>query len=854
MLRIVPLITFLMITSIQVEAQENNLSDKVSFKADKIPLELVLQQLARQYSLHFFYSPNKIPLKKLVTIEAVSMPFPEFMRLLCGQSEIGYSIENEKIILFPNETDKYNELFTIFGYATDSLTGERLIGATIFFPDLAKGVATNDYGYYSFTLPKGNFRMRCSYIGYMTLEKSFVVKENEQFNIPLPAMKIPIREIKLTAKAMEKISSIQVGQDEVPLSIMRNTPSLLGENDVIQFLKMMPGIVSANEASNGLFIRGSTPQQSSFALDDAPLFNLYHISGWFSTINPDALKDVKIYKNQLPVKEGGALSSLIDFRLRDGNNQKFTVTGGVGTITSRLTFEGPIVRDKASFIISGRRSYFDMLIKLFGMQKDIGISEAYFYDLNAKLNYTINQKNKLYLSGYRSQDLLYGTNGTSWGNKLLSFRWNHVVSGKLFSNFMVTGSNYKHQFQGSDIDNFSYEFTTRIRDYNCKLDFTYYSRMNHKINFGLNTNYQDLLPILYKSGNPDIDSTLRFTPLQKRLIYTFYTEGEFEINEHLGIQGGIRLALLHNLSEINPELLLRPQPSLILRYKLTDFTSVKVGYSRNDQFNHGASVFGELIPFERYLFTDAVLKPQYANHFSTGYFHKFGSSGIELSIEAYYSSMKDQYRFQYGTEIFIGRDYQSLAIPGTVKAYGIEYSLRKIAGRFTGFLNYTLAKVDRKEEIAGQIRTFNPYYDRRHNLSLSSSFDVSKKVCLSASWVFMSGNPYSLPIAKYEIRGTTIPLFDPSQTYTRRMPPYHHLDVGVQIKFAAHKHYQHRLNFSIYNVYAQRNDIFYSYRNVLDGDVNKDVNNPVYSQKKFDMVSYYLFQFLPAFSYEFKFY
>jgi hypothetical protein len=853
MYRNVSLIFILLLTINLSEAQESKLPDRISFNVSNISLEDVLQRLTNQYSLSFFYSPDKIPLKNQISIVVESMPVTEFITLLCTKAGITYKLEKDKVILLPLLPGWFDKTCTISGFVIDSLTGERLIGASITFPDLSKGIATNAYGYYSFTLPKGNCRLRCSYMGYVMIERNLEAKDNQQLNIFLKPGLIPIREIKLSAKLNDKISSVRAGEDEVPLNIMKNAPLLLGENDVLQFMKMMPGIQSANEASNGLFIRGCTPHQTSFVLDDAPLFNLYHISGWFSAINPDALKEVKIYKSHLPAKEGGALSTIADLRLRDGNNQKFVVTGGIGTITSRLTVEGPIARNKASFIISARRSYLDQVIKFFNL-KDINIGQTYFYDFNAKLNYTINQRNKLYFSGYRSQDFLNETDGTTWGNKALSYRWNHVVTDKLFSNLTITGSNYKHQFQGVDFGNFAYEFSTRIRDYTCKFDFTYYSRNNNKFNFGINSDYQDLLPLLYKSANPDIENLLSNVSLQKRLINTAYAESDYEISKHLSVLGGLRLSWLHSLSRDSAKMVLKPQPSLSLRYKNSDLSSIKVAYSRNYQFNHGASVFGYLIPFERYLFTDAQLVPQYADHFSAGYFHRFGNSGIEVSIESYYSSLKNQYRFTYGNEIIMGKGYQSLAIAGEAKAYGVEYSLRKLIGRFTGFLNYTLAKVDRKETNDNQNQFYNPYYDRRHNLTVSGAFELSKKVSISASWVFMSGNPYNLPVAKYEIKGTTIPLFDPSQVYTRRMPSYRRIDAGVQFRFAAKKHYQHCLNFSIYNVLAQQNDIFYSYRDVLDGDLNKDQASKSYDQKRFNMISYYLFQFVPAFSYEFKFY
>ena len=854
MLRIITLFTLLHFLFIPVVAQDTNLPEKLSFKADKMPLQEVLKQLTNLYSLQFYYSPNKIPLQKLVTVDISSVSLADFLNVLCHQLEIGYVIENSKIMFVPNEEEKQKDSKTVCGFVTDSVTGERLIGATIMFPELNKGTSTNVYGYYSYNIPKTVSKLRCSYMGYVASEENISAIENRQINIFLRTSAIPIREVKLTSKINDKISSIRLGQDQVPLAFIRKTPSLLGENDVMQFLKMMPGILSANEASSGLFIRGCTPQQSAFLLDDAPLFNLYHISGWFSTVNPDALKDVNIYRGQLPGKAGGALSSIVDLRLRDGNNQHFVVTGGLGTILSRLTIEGPLIRNKASFIISGRRSYLDQVIRLFDTKNNTGMLNIYFYDLNAKLNYTINQKNTVYLSLYSTKDNLNETNGTSWGNNLLSFRWNHVFSAKLFANLTATGSNYKHQFQGMDDNNFNYELTTRIRDYNCKLDFTYYLPSNHKLLFGIHTNYQDLLPILYQSGNPEVAYTLTSSYLKKRMLFTAYSTYELELNENLGIEGGIRLSLLQNLWEGQYKPLLRPQPLLTLRYKLTESSSLKAGYSRNYQFNHGASVFDMLIPFERYLFTDAMLKPQYADHFSAGYYKRFGNSDVELSVEPYFSEMYHQYRFVYGQELFIGKDYQSLAIEGIARSYGVECSLRKLTGRFTGILNYTLAKVVRKEEGVNQNKYFSPYYDRRHNLSLCLMFDASQKISFSASWFYMSGNPYNLPIAKYEISGVTVPLFDPSEMYTHRMPAYHRLDAGILFKFSKRKHYQHSLSLSVYNVYAHQNPVFYYYRDVLDGDLNKGLNSAVYSQKNFNMVSYYMFQFVPAFSYEFKFF
>jgi hypothetical protein len=711
MLRICAFILVSYCSIFQVVAQENKQPGKITFHAVNIPLEEVLRQLNRNYSLEFFYSSNRIPLKKTVTIHAEDMLLNQFLTLLCWQVNIGHSLDGRKVILMYDETGKINGSYTLSGFVSDSVTGERLIGATIIFTDLARGTTTNAYGFYSYTLPKGPCRVRCSYMGYFTWEKTIDLSESKQLNIPLLMASVPIREIKLTAKTNDKLNSLQMGQDEVPLSLMKKYPSLLGEKDVIQFLKMMPGIQSANEAYNGLYVRGATPQQSTFLLDDAPLFSLYHLTGWFSTINPDALNDIQLYKSHLPAKTGGVLSSVIDIRMRDGNNQNYAVTGGIGTITSRLTIEGPIVKNKMSFIVSGRRTHLDHLIKLSikDSNSDVGINTIYFYDLHAKFTYNLNQNNRFYLSGYKSYDVVKGTDGISWGNNLFSFRWNRVFSDHLFSNVTLTESSYKLAIKASDNNDFQYNVITRLRDYAGKYDFTWYTSTNKKINFGIQHNYQEMSPLLIDTNDPETNISLESIETEKRMIHSIYAESELELTPRLGLDVGARMALLHRFTSSNYTLLLMPQISMMLRYKLTESSSIKGAYSRNYQLNHGASIFELIIPFERYLFCDGTLKPQYADHFSGGYFHRWDDRGLELSVETYCSLFHRQYRFPLNNEILIGKNYQAYAIKGQSRAYGIESSLRKTSGRITGILNYTLSKVDKKEDNINNNRYFTPF-------------------------------------------------------------------------------------------------------------------------------------------------
>ncbi|HEY4785905.1 MAG TPA: TonB-dependent receptor [Bacteroidales bacterium] len=854
MRRTILLIIFFFFFFNLAESQENRLQERISFKAVNVPLEQVIQELTQKYSLNFFYSPTAIPLKKPITIDVESKPITELITVICAQASLRFTAEHGKIILYPDEQQKLRDFVTISGFVSDSLTGERLLGAVVSFPDINKGTSTNAYGYYVYSVPKGTYKLRCSYIGYGIFQKTVELVSNRQENIRLNIAAVPINEVKLAVKANNKLSSVHLGQDNVPLSLLKKAPSLLGEKDVMQYLKLMPGIISANEVSDGLYIRGSTPQQSSFRLDDAPIFNLYHISGWFSAVNPDALKDINVYKSHLPGKEGNSLSSVVDLRLRDGNNRNYAITGGIGTIMSRLTFEGPIISDKASFIISGRRSYLDQLLKLFRKSGDVQNSDFYFYDLNMKVNYNPNQNNTFYLSAFATRDFLAENGSTAWENKLLSYRWNHLFSSKLFFNLTGTASIYNHEFQGVDNDNFNYKFTTRIRDYNGKLDFTYYLKSNKKINFGTYLNYQDLLPILYQTNNPQQEYTLTSINIERRLISTVYVESETELTKALGVSGGFRFAVLQNVGKNHFSPYWGPQPSVILRYKLSPASSVKAAYSRNYQFNQGANVFNFLIPFDRYLFVDDKIKPQYADHFSAGYFHQFNEDEFELSLEPYYSHLYQQYRFNYSGELFLGTDYQSQAIKGQTRAYGIEFSLRKLTGRLNGILNYTLSKVETKEEGVNQNRYYCPYFDRRHNLLVSLMFEASKKVSLSASWVFMSGSPYNYPIAKYSIRGVTVPLFNDNNIDNNRMPDYHRLDVGLTLRFKQHKHYKHSLSFSVYNVYGHQNPFLYSYRDVINGNLNNEDYGQPNVQRKFSMVSWYFFQFVPAFSYEFSFF
>jgi hypothetical protein len=843
-------VLFVVFLLLPLSAQVGNSDILVTIHSKETKLGDILKELSNKYSIQFYYSSSKLPVDQLITVDIDNKPLSVFLEKIKTFTGISYQVTGPKIILFEEEHKvRQKETVSIYGFVEDSVTGERLIGAYISVKDMPYGTVSNVYGYYSLPLQSGEYLIRCSYIGYIPIERYIRPDKNVFSGFKLQPDLRPMNEIKVSGKILDKISSVSTGTDQVPLKMMQSYPALLGENDPVQFLKMLPGIQSGNEASNGLYVRGSLPNQTSFILDDATLFNISHISGLFSSINPDAVKELYIYKSHLPARYGGVLASVVDIRLRDGNNQHYSVIGGFGTIASRLTVEGPIIPDKSSFIISARRSYFDQMLRLLSSDKSSDIT--YFYDLNSKINYTLNTRNRLYLSAYLSKDdNLTDLEGTDWTNSMISFRWNHVYSGRLFSNLTLTGSTYIHHFNINNVDN--YAIKTTIRNYAFKYDLSYNPVNKYQIDFGICANYQAILPMeITIKNNPKIVAPY-YSGILDRTIYNAYAENIIHLSSAMALEAGVRFNYLQNYSAELGNPILKPEPFLLARYKISRLSSVKAGYSHNYQFYHGASIISMIVPFDMIIFTNNTIKPQYSDNFTLGYYFNVVNDLFEISLEGYYKKLYDQYRYRNMEGIMVGKINNDDAIIGNSEAYGLEFSLRRNIGKVTGMINYTLSKVIKKDEGQFGNQTYYPYYDRPHNLSVSVNCQLSRRINLVSSWVYLSGCPYNMPIGKYVINGTSVPAFELEILHPLRMPSYHHLDIGMQYKFGSKIHYKHSLSFFIYNVYNRKNLLYYTYRDVIDGDVSKnDFSNA--KTKKFNAVGFYIFQFMPAFSYEFRF-
>lgn len=662
-----------------------------------------------------------------------------------------------------------------------------------------------------------------------------------------------IKAVTLESAKFNRAIDREIGTDIAPTRLMKLYPALLSESDVIQFIKMMPGVQTTTEGMNGLFVRGGMPQHTTFIIDDAPMYNMFHFSGWFSTINPDAVKEVRLYKSHIPAKSGGSLSSVAEIRLRDGNNQNYNASGSIGSITSRFTVEGPVVKNKSSFIISARRTYLDQLIRMFGLQKKIDMGKLYFYDVNAKFNYTLNQDNRVYFSSYIGKDVIDDAGCISWGNSFISGRWNHLFSDHIFSNLCFAGSWYKHSFDGyTGSEDETFQLTIRIRNYNLKYDVSIFTSNNSKIELGLNMRTSILPPTSISRSDVFSEWQTREKHNYIQTTYGSYLHGEFQLFPKINADVGVRLNITSKSRPNNIKTQIHPEPSVFAEYKPTKAVAFKTAYSRNYQYYHGVSVFEMLLPFDKFMMISKTLKPQYADHFSAGIFYAADQHFIEVSAEPYYSIYHNQYRVPVSNDVFFNREPETLPYVGSLKSYGLELSVRKLSGRFTGMLSYTLSKTMRQEDGINRNKYYEVFYDRRHDLVVSLSYQTGPKTILSANWIYMSGNPYALPIGKYELRGRSIPLYDDNQIYNKRMPDYHRMDLSIRMGLGRKLPIRHYLTFMVYNAYAHRNPVFYYYGDVADGNLENDPNRG-YKNRAFSMMEYRFFNIFPSLSYEFKF-
>ena len=715
--------------------------------------------------------------------------------------------------------------YTISGYVKNS-TGEELIGATIYIRDLKTGTVTNVYGFYSITLPEGNHSLEYSYIGHETLLKEINLNENKRIDISLFEASETLEEVVVTAERKnDNIVRTEMSTMKLQAIEIKKIPALFGEIDVIKTLQLLPGIQSTGEGFSGFTVRGGSPDQNLILFDEATVYNASHLMGFFSVFNNDAIKDLKIYKGDIPAQYGGRLSSLLDIRMKEGNQKGFEATGGLGTISSRLTLEGPIIEDKWSVLISGRRTYVDILL-LLSSDDATKSTKLYFYDLNLKTNYKINDKNRVFVSGYFGRDVLKLSDLFSfdWGNYTLTTRWNHLFTEKLFSNFSFIYSKYDYKMESGD-ENLGFEWFSNLEDFKFKADLNYFPNPKNNIKFGLEVIHHHFIPGVARSSFSLSDNTIRM-PESYALEYGLYLSNEHKLLDNLTLNYGLRWSLFQNMGDAtsynfddNYEKIDSTvydrweiyntfsglEPRLSLNYTLNQKSSIKASYSRTLQYVHLASNSTAGSPLDVWVPSSPNIDPQLADQVALGYFRNFLDNKIETSVEVYYKEMQNQIDFKDFAELTLNAEYESEFRIGEAWSYGAEFLIRKQQGKLTGWISYTLSKTERKIPEINDGKIYVSSYDRPHSISIVGSYDLGKRWNFAATWVYASGTPVTFPTGRYEQGNMIVPIYSERNGY--RMPDYHRMDLSITLKSKEkpNKRLSSELNLSIYNVYNRHN-------------------------------------------------
>ncbi|MFD2717852.1 carboxypeptidase-like regulatory domain-containing protein [Hymenobacter monticola] len=753
---------------------------------------------------------------------------------------------------------------TLSGTVKDASSGENLSGATIRVVELpGVGTGANAYGFFTLTVPAGTYTVEVSFVGFSTQKRSVTATASQRLDFKLAPGGSELTEVVVTARSTDAgISKAQMGVETIDLKQIAKVPVLFGEKDVIKTLTLLPGIKSAGEGSSGFTVRGGAVDQNLILLDEAPVYNASHLLGFFSTFNSDAIKDLTVYKGGMPAQYGGRLSSVVDIKMKDGNNQQLHGSGGIGLIASRLALEGPIIKDKGSFLVTARRTYADIFLKL-SSNPTTRQSSLYFYDLNAKANYVLNERNRVFFSGYLGRDALGFSNtfGQTYGNQTGTLRWNHLFTDRIFSNTSLIFSKYDYQIKISSNDrNFSID--SKIQDWNLKQDFEFYPSSAQTLRFGGQAIYHTITP-----GHVTADASSGINATADKTNYSLetaaYVSHDWQAAPRLNFTTGLRLSAF---SLLGPgtyssydaagnvlaatdyarnkflKTYVKLEPRFAASLQLNEASSVKASYARNVQNLHLLSNANASSPTDLYIPTSFNVKPEVADQVSAGYYRTLGAKkGYSMTVEAYYKDLQNQLDYRDGTQLQGNFDVEASLLYGTGRAYGIEFLVRKDVGRLSGWLGYTLSRSERKFTEINQGVYFPSRQDRTHDLSVVAIYQLNPKWSFSGTFVTSTGNAVTFPVGKYQIGNQIVSYF--GRRNADRMPYYQRLDLGATYE----KPHQegHRFHsswtFSVYNALGRENA--YSIR------FEADPNDPSRTRA----VQTALFKFIPSATYNFSF-
>lgn len=785
------------------------------------------------------------------------------------------------ILLISLTSISFSQKYTISGSLRDAETGEDLVGARVLVKGQpGVGVVTNVFGFYSLTLPAGDYTISYQSISFTTFNFKVTLDKNIEKSLELKPESALLNAVEVTGeKADENITSAEMGVDKIKVADLDAIPVLFGEKDVMKTMQLLPGVKSAGEGNAGFYVRGGGADQNLILLDGAPVYNASHLLGFFSVFNSDALKDVKLYKGGAPAQFGGRLSSVMDIQMKEGNSKKLAVSGGVGLISSKLTIEAPIVKDKGSFIISGRRTYADLFLRLLSDTTDpekvaLSKSTLYFYDLNLKANYRLSKKDRVFVSGYFGRDKFGFSDqfGFDWGNITGTVRWNHIFSKKLFSNSSFVFSNYNYKINFGSNNN-TFQIGSEIQDFNFKQDFDYYLNANNTLKFGGN-----LIHHTFKPGEIETGSAIPFVlnDIAKRYSVesALYVSNEQKIGSRLSLIYGLRFSSFSQLGpgdvysynadgDVNDTTTYKNwenvatynglSPRFSASYLLNEKSSIKGSYARTYQYLHLISNSTSSSPTDIWLPSSNNIKPQVSDQVSLGYFRNFKDNLFEFSVEGYYKNMQNSIDYKDGAEVTLNPTVEGELLYGKGRAYGVEFLLKKRRGKFTGWVSYTLSKSEKLFDEINKGSWFPAKQDRVHDVSVVAIYKLNERLTFSASWVYYTGAAVSFPEAKYEIGGDVVNFYSERNGY--RMPDYHRLDLGVTLnnkKFKlvtdvdtgkevkVPKRFESSWNFSVYNAYAREN----AYSITFAENENTGLT---------EATQIALFKIIPSITYNFKF-
>lgn len=760
---------------------------------------------------------------------------------------------------------------TLNGYIKDADNGEELIGVTVYVPQLKAGAVTNAYGFYSITLPKGTYEIQFSYLGYKFQSLTLELSDDVAHNVELQTEATVIDEVVISDKRVdENVVSLQMSKNTLDLNQVRKLPALFGEIDIVKNIQMLPGVLTAGEGTSSFYVRGGSADQNLILNDEAPIYDPSHLFGLFSVFNADVIKDSELYKGGIPARFGGRLSSILEVRTKDGNNKNLNVAGGIGSMASRVMVEGPITKEKSSFIVSARRSYIDLFLKAADQDNLV-----HFYDVNAKVNWKTNNKNRFFVAFYAGRDVFNFSDefGFAWGNKTGTFRWNHLFNERLFSNTSVIVSNFDYKLELEDPAT-GFKWLSNLQEVSVKNDLSYFINTNHELTFGYHITGRRFSP---GRISPNSEGSI-FTEVELQHLYALdhalYVSDQHRVSEKITLDYGLRLSIFQNIGKSDVYLYEDPQdnininrtdtlhygaweniktyvnvePRVALRYILGEGQSAKISYNRMVQNTHLIAAGTVPVPFNTWNPSGYYLEPQLADQVAVGYFRNFSNNTYEFSAEAYYKDIKNVTDFADNADIFFNQDLSTEFRQGKAWAYGVELMLNKPRGKLTGSVGYTLSKAMRKIPGVNLDRAFAANYDRRHVVNIQAAYDMNERWTLGATFTYSTGRPITLPTGKFEYQNYRPDVITERNGY--RLPAFHRLDLSATYnpRKNSTRRWKGQWVFSVYNAYNRQNP-FTIYTRITKNDDGDTIGDGYTKEAR--MI--YLFPILPSITYNFKF-